>query len=65
MVAQGWFPVSTRSEKVASMGGPCLHLVGPGSERVWDCRGNKQDKGPDALEGRHLIRGIVLDLLTD
>lgn len=23
MVGQGWFPVSTRSGKVASMGGPC------------------------------------------
>lgn len=32
---------------------------------MWDCGGNKQDKGPNALEGRHLIRGIVLDLLTD
>lgn len=55
MVAQGWFPVSMRSEKVASMGGPCLHLVGPGSERVWDCKGNKQDKGPDSLKGRQAL----------
>lgn len=56
MVAQGWFPVSTRSEKVASMGEPCLLAwprvrVGVGLQR------EKEDQGPKALSRETLDSG--------
>lgn len=56
MVAQGWFPVSTRSGKVASMGGPACSL-GLGLEKVWDCRANNRRQGPQCLGGEALDSG--------
>lgn len=57
MVAQGWFPVSTRSEKVASMGGPCLLCLpcsAQGQRKGAGLRRERkqQDKGPNALTGK-------------
>lgn len=55
MVAQGWFPVSTRSGKVASMGGPACSL-GLGLE-VWDCRGHNRRQGTRCHGGEALDSG--------
>lgn len=49
MVVQGWFPVSTRSGKVASMGGPCSLAWPRAREGVGLQREQQKDRGPNAL----------------